>query len=186
MDDLILRNKGLVSKVINDLHCKYMNREEFEELYQIGIIGLVKSAKQYDGSVKESTYFYTCIKREILKMFAYRTRQKEIPIGKKLSINFEYNEDTTLENFLVSDIDIEEEVISDETKEEVRKVIKKLKPIYQEVLNKFFGIGCAPMKLGEIAKERHCTENNIYGVFHNAKRSFEKEWLKYENNRSKK
>lgn len=185
MEKLIKDNEGLVGKVIKDLHCKFKSKEDYEEVYDAGMFGLIVGAKNYDGSSKVSTYLYKCIKNEIVRLFTYRTRQKEIPISKLYSLNYEY-EEGTLEDELAMDYDLEQEIIKKETEKEVRYVLAKLKPSYQELMKKHFGIGCKEHKIRELAKEYNCSYQNIYIMYDKAKKHFIKEWRKYENSRSKK
>lgn len=46
-------------------------QEDYEDIFQIGCIGLIKAGKTFDESknIKFSTYATTCIKQEILKSF---------------------------------------------------------------------------------------------------------------------
>lgn len=64
MDD-VLKYEGLVRKIIS----KYNFRNDYDDLYQAGMVGLVSALKKYDGS-RESNfldYAYFWIKGEVLK-----------------------------------------------------------------------------------------------------------------------
>lgn len=64
MDD-VLKYEGLVRKIIS----KYNFRNDYDDLYQAGMVGLVSALKKYDAS-RESNfldYAYFWIKGEVLK-----------------------------------------------------------------------------------------------------------------------
>ena len=63
---LIKENKGLICSIIN----KYTKYYEFDDLYQVSIIGIMKAYKNYreDMNVKFSTYAYKYILSEVLAL----------------------------------------------------------------------------------------------------------------------
>ncbi len=65
MLDQVLENEGLVYSIINKYHGYY----DKEDLYQVGIIGLIDASKKFDSSmgVKFSTYAYKYILGEVTK-----------------------------------------------------------------------------------------------------------------------
>lgn len=185
MEKLILENQGLIGQVIKDLHCRFTTYDDYLEIYDAGMLGLIYGAKSYDGSVKPSTYLYKCIKNEILKLFGTRTRLKEIPISKIYSLDYEY-EEGTLAEIIATDVNLEEDLIHKETAKEVREVISRLKPYHQQILKLHFGIGTKSHTLRELAGIYHCSHQNIYRIYSIAKKHFITEWRKYENHRCKK
>lgn len=62
--NLIKENKGLICSIIN----KYTKYYEFDDLYQVSIIGIMKAYKSFDKNknVKLTTYMYKYILGEIL------------------------------------------------------------------------------------------------------------------------
>lgn len=64
LTELIKENKGLICSIIN----KYASYYEFDDLYQVSIIGIIKANKNYrkEMNVKFSTYAYKYILSEIL------------------------------------------------------------------------------------------------------------------------
>ena len=62
--NLIKENKGLICSIIN----KYTKYYEFDDLYQVSIIGIMKAYKNFDASknVKLTTYMYKHILGEVL------------------------------------------------------------------------------------------------------------------------
>ena len=64
-DELLKSNEKLVFSIIK----KYSNNDNYEDLYQVGMLAIIKAAKNYkpNDKVKFSTYAYLYIKGEILK-----------------------------------------------------------------------------------------------------------------------
>lgn len=66
---LVLDNTRLVHYLIKKMHINVVGGYDYDDIYQIGITGLIKAAKSYDGSVKFSTYASKCINNEIYMFF---------------------------------------------------------------------------------------------------------------------
>ena len=47
IDNLIITNQGLIGKAIKDLKCYWRTEDEFQDLYDDGMIGLIKGKKEY-------------------------------------------------------------------------------------------------------------------------------------------
>lgn len=177
-------NEGLIGKVIKDIHVRNIRYDDYEEVYSAGRIGLYNGIMTYDGSSKPSTYYYKCIKNEILKTFQLKTSKKRMFEDSMRSIDYEYDEGT-LEEILADDTDIEGDLILKELQEEVRKTITKLKPKHQEILKLHFGIDCEPVTFEDMINVFGTTRQNIHRTYQDAKKYFIKEW-RYENKRCKK
>lgn len=178
-------NQGLIGKVLKDIHFRNIRFDDYEELYSAGRIGLYNGIKSYNGSVKKSTYYYKCIKNEILKEIQLKNTKKRVFQDTLVSIDYEYEYKTILDE-LADDIDLEKDIIIKETREDVRKVIEKLDPKHQTALKLHFGIGCNPCSFTQMGKITGTTPQNMELLYKSAKRRFEKEWRKYENSRCKK
>lgn len=77
IDNLIITNQGLIGKVIKDLKCYWRTEDEFQDLYDAGMIGLIKGAKEYKKELSsKSTYLYECIKNEICKSIYLNNQDK--------------------------------------------------------------------------------------------------------------
>lgn len=81
-DDLIRSNEKLVYSLIK----KYSNNDNYEDLYQVGMLAIIKAAKKYDenSNVKFSTYAYLYVKGEILRAI----NSKSVKINKEVISNY--------------------------------------------------------------------------------------------------
>ncbi len=80
LNKLIYENKNLIYYFVN----KYKNYYNYDDLYQVGVMGLISAYKNYkkDGGSKFSTYAYTYIMGEIKKF---------IREDKTIKVSKEYN-----------------------------------------------------------------------------------------------
>ena len=126
--DLLVDNEKLVYSIIN----KFRGYFDMDDLYQVGMIGLIKASKNFNKSegVKFSTYAYTYVFGEVNK---YIRENNNLKIGKdaiRLKKSIEkakdimrqklFREPTTLEVTLFLDMPLEKvleiETIKQETK----------------------------------------------------------------------
>lgn len=79
---VVEENMGLVGQVIKDhvMGIGNIGIFSYDDLFQIGCIGLCKAAVNDDGRSKFSTYAYICIRNEIFLALEYATvrRKREI------------------------------------------------------------------------------------------------------------
>ena len=77
LGEIIVENEGLIYKIIN----KYRNYFELEDLYQVGVIGLIKASKTYNSNygAKFTSYAYPFILGEVIK---YINEYRNIKISK--------------------------------------------------------------------------------------------------------
>ena len=184
IDKTIKDNEGLIGKVLKDIHFRNIRYGDYEEAYSSGRIGLYNAIKTYDGSVKASTYYYKCIKNEILKDMQLKNSKRN-KFNNSLFPLETNNGDGSLENLIPDDIDLENDIILEEIKREVRNTLERLKPEYKQVMILHFGIECREHTFEEISAMLGTTPQNIYLLYKKAQRKFIREW-KYDNNRSKK
>ncbi len=78
LKQLIEENKGLICKIIS----RYTKYYEFDDLYQVSVIGIIKAKKNYnkDCNTKFSTYAYKWILSEVLN---YVNNSKLIKTSRK-------------------------------------------------------------------------------------------------------
>lgn len=77
LGEIIVENEGLIYKIIN----KYSNYFELEDLYQVGVMGLIKASKTYNSNygAKFTSYAYPFILGEVIK---YINEYRNIKISK--------------------------------------------------------------------------------------------------------
>ncbi len=112
---------------------------EKEELYDIGLIGLVRGINSYDSTkgVKESTYFYKCIANEVNKYFQLQSLQKRKCPGIILSLDRECDDDqSTLKNIIPDKINIEKDLLLKEQNAILYKTLDKLKTEWKYIIEK--------------------------------------------------
>lgn len=91
-EEVILKNSNLIYSIIN----KYTKYYDVDDLYQTGVIGILKAYKNYDSSknCKFSTYAYTYILGEVLK---YVNNNRNIKLSSEyLMINKKIQETRTI------------------------------------------------------------------------------------------
>ncbi len=160
MNETILKHYKLIYKVIRDLHCEYKDEEEY---FFYGLMGLYDGINTYDNSKqKETTYYYKCIKHSILTYFRYKTCKKRDFKKNELSINTPINETHTIEDTLVSDYDLEEEIIKKEQLECIYKSLEEMKDTKcKKYICDYYGINCKPLKMPQMAKKYNVSAQNI-------------------------
>lgn len=168
----IIKHIPLIKKVIKDLHCRYRTEEEYQEYYSIGTLGLVKGARSYDGSSKPSTYLYACIKKEILHMFAYNSRQKRYGQVESLNQPIITGDESSgeLQDTIASDENIENQFQERESYENLYRAINRLKPYKRKIIIENYGIGCTRKTIRELAKENGRSRTAINNALESARR----------------
>ncbi len=146
MDNLLTDNLKLVYFVIKKMNI--FNSSEYEDYFQIGVIGLIYATKTYNPNLKItfSTYAYVCIKNEILK-YIKKNEKKYISLEDKLF------DDIRIEDTIIDDDNsIIEKIILKETNNELYTILDtKLDDIERKIIKMSFGIGCREYKQKEIA-----------------------------------
>ena len=128
--DLVVDNEKLVYSIIN----KFRGYFDMDDLYQVGMIGLIKASKNFNKSegVKFSTYAYTYVFGEVNK---YIRENNNIKIGKdaiRLKKSIEkakdimrqklFREPTTLEVSLFLDMPLEKVIEIESIKQETKSL----------------------------------------------------------------
>lgn len=174
-ENMFKRNEKLIYLVLK--RKGVLHREE--ELYDIGLIGLTNAINTFDSSkgIKESTYFYKCISNEISKfIYLQNTSKRRCPTS-IISLDYEMGEGegSSYAN-LVPDpnVDIEHEIIEKTENEILYSAIQQLKPSYQEIIKKYFGIGTAPRNTTQLSKELGISREAINQKRHRALKQLQK------------
>ena len=146
MDNLITDNLNLVHFVIKKMNLNNCN--DYEDYYQIGVIGLIYASNTYNRNlnITFSTYAYVCIKNEILKYLKKNSSQY-------LSIEDKIFDEIRIEDTLSDgDSTIIEKIIIKETNDELYEILyEKLNDMEKKIIKMSFGLGCREYKQVEIA-----------------------------------
>lgn len=127
-DEKIVNNLGLVNKVINDKII--YNNNNYDDLYQIGCVGLIKAVDTFDETknIKFSTYAYKLIYTEILSYLKLSQNNKKALSLDTTTIKYcnDIKEDANLINFIKDEkCSIEDDYIKEEERIIINKILKK-------------------------------------------------------------
>lgn len=126
-DKIILHNTKLVYKIVD----KYTENDK-DDLFQIGVIGLIKAVDSYSLSKKIawSTYMSSCVHNEIRMYFRtqnYEKRSKFIECSVYTEVDTKKDDSVTILDMLYNkNVDIFEEVALNIKIEKINKIMKKL------------------------------------------------------------
>lgn len=186
MDDLILDNLALVGEIAGK-YVMYTKHMDYDDLFQEGCIGLMNAAKRYNPGrgVKFSTYAYEVINGTILRAIDIQDNiirkpvsQKENKVVYSLDAKMEDSEDSDDMYYInASNAQVEELVIEkvyrEQTIKKVHDTIAKLPKKRRDVLIHYFGIGCEPKTLNEVAKTLgYKSKQSVHYNLEKAKESF--------------
>ena len=181
-EELILNNLPLIKKVIKDMKLYWRTDDEFQDFYDAGVEGLIKGAKQYNSSIsKPSTYLITCIRHEICKhLYLSECDKRKVHKETLVSLDKEVGNETTLADFLQSDINIEEEILKKLEIEKLLNTIDKcLTQRQKKYICKSYGLNGYKQKSFEaIAAEENCSRSNVYSIVKRAKKILKKQLIK--------
>ena len=134
-DAEFLQWRGLVISIaIKYISALELDGSTMEDIIQIGSIGLLYAHNSYDETKGvRASYYYTCIKHQILdsiKRTTYQKRKANInSISTQSTVVLPSGDTSTLEEILEDDIDIEAQVIdkllSEQMLEEFKSILKE-------------------------------------------------------------
>lgn len=138
-DRLITHNIRLVLYTVSN-HFQTVNYDK-KDLFQIGVIGLMKAVDTYDVSknIKFNTYAIRCIDNEI-RMFLRKLKKysKMDSIKSTIFVN-EYSDEEKLEDVLRDNGDFVEDVEKEETNRIIREIVQELPSRDKEIIMLHFG-----------------------------------------------
>lgn len=178
INDKILQYKRLIYKVMQDLNCS-KDEETQDEMFFAGLLGLINGINTYDStkSVKEQTYFYTCIKYSIITKIHYKYAKGRT--NNTISINTPLSSTMTIEDTLVSNINVEKEVIDKIMYEKILNIIEtKLKNKTKLYIKQYFGINQPKLRLIDMVKLHNVSRQNIDQVIRNGIKKIKQELKK--------
>lgn len=163
-DDLILKNTKLIYYVLSKLNVF----DKSEELYDIGMIGLVKAANTYDYSsgYTFTTYAYTVIRHEITKYVTLECNNVRKANYNTISLYITAVNDNDckimLEETIPSDFNMEADLIYKEDVRKLYEALEKLPIKYKYVLIYRYGLyGKDKKKQEELAKILNVSKTTI-------------------------
>ncbi|MBE5817091.1 MAG: RNA polymerase sporulation sigma factor SigH [Clostridiales bacterium] len=116
----------------------FLQGAENEDLYQEGMIGLIKAIRDFSPEKNASfkTFAQMCIKRQIITAIKSATRKKHIPLNSYVSL---YNDDGNKEDSTIPLLDtIEDSSSSDPMKKMIhREELEYAKNMLNELLSDF-------------------------------------------------
>lgn len=140
VEDLILNNTKLIYVVLK----KYglYNHIGIDKYYDVGMIGLVRGAKNYDKNknIKPSTYLTRCIANEIFRTIRKEHSSNRLILEETISLSTPVHDNIYLEDVVSSDIDVYEEVEKQESIKELYEAMKSLTDIERLILEYTFGL----------------------------------------------
>lgn len=167
-ENLILNHQRLVYSVL-----KKYNNVHNEDLFQVGMIGLIKAATLFDESrnIAFSSFAYICISNEILIHFRKQNRKSFNDFANTVSYNALINEDDgncTLEDCLGYTPDFDEEMNKQELYDNIEKL---LSPIEKDILTNYYGLyNTTPKKQIELSKTLNMSQANVSRIIRRAKK----------------
>ena len=120
-DDIFMQEERQIKDIIKTFH-----HMEYEDLYQVACIGLLKAIKSYDTSknIKFNSYMYNVVKNEILMSLRNNNTMKNSNM-EEVSTEAQTTDDLTVMDTLKSDINIEDEYLVKEEYRELYELIDK-------------------------------------------------------------
>lgn len=162
-EELYNKYQFLIYKVIKDLNCSYKNEEELEEFIYYGKVGLLNAINKFNGEKETSTYFYICIRNEIMAFFKKKdTNKRRINYLYKDSLDDLTLTDSSLYELIPDEnTNIEEETIKKEQIMLLYKAINMLKPSYKDIICYYYGLYKEQLTLTELAKKYNVSRQCI-------------------------
>lgn len=139
-EKLVLDNINLVYYVLKKLGLYGL--ENMEKYYDLGVIGLVSGANNYDPTldIKPSTYLIKCIKNSILQEKRNECRVFKFNLDNAISFEKQLSENFKVEDTIVSDINLEEDLLKKERYMELYAAIDLLSDMEKFIIFHTFGL----------------------------------------------
>ena len=140
---------------------KYGLYNKREDYIDICYIGYAKALKKYDSSKsKPATYIYKCIENELLQCL-----RKENAIKRQrqeYSMDYIYDDKGhSLNDIVANDVDLERDIIKEETNNKLYNSIKNLTKREQYIIKSFFGLNCEAKTQFEIGERLGITQTQV-------------------------
>ncbi|MGI6555191.1 MAG: sigma-70 family RNA polymerase sigma factor [Bacillota bacterium] len=182
--ELVENNIGLVGHVVYSFAPR--NKQEDEEFYSQGCLGLVKAARTYnpDTGVQFASYAVICIKNEIRLFLRTRRRyekrvcllENNLPGQQK-----EPKEDRfSYIDFVADDYDIEEHIERQHEIQHLRVILEELPELEQTIVKKKYGFFGEPQTEVEISEDLGISQGWVSRLKTRAINSLRDEFVKTE------
>ena len=178
-NNLIIENKGLIYLAIKEEHLYWKTQDEYQDFIDAGYDGLLNGIRTYnkDLGIKPSTYYYSCIKHEMIKVIQRKELRKNSI--KTVSLNKTVGQDEIEEliDLIPDEVDLEQELQKQEQNERLHYLVDHLpKPKDRLVIKMIFGLdGWEQMSASEIARRWGVNKNTI---IQRKNRALRKLWFK--------
>ena len=180
-EKLILDNISLIYKVIKGMNLYWKTEDEFQDIYDAGLEGLIRGAKTYDPTkTKAITYLSKCIRNMIIRQI-YLSECNNRKINKEYKVSLDStvpdSENTTYADFIADpNVNVEEEI---EKKLEIEKLYIAIKNLKNEkdktMLCEFYGInGFKRLSLPELQEKYKVSKTCIGFRLNRAKKTLKK------------
>jgi len=182
--ELVENNIGLVGHVVNSFAPR--NKQEDEEFYSQGCLGLVKAARTFkpESGVQFASYAVICIKNEIRLFLRTRRRyekrfcylENELPGQQD-----EKSEDRlSYMDCIADDYSLEEEVERQYEIQYLRRMLEKLPKLEQTILKRKFGFLGEPQTEIEISRDLGISQGWVSRLKSKAIKNLREEFYKIE------
>lgn len=161
-NDLILKHKGLIYLAIKKEHLHWKTQDEYQDFVDAGYDGLLNGIRTFnpDKGFKESSYYYACIRHEMIKVIVRKNNEKNSV--KVSSLNIPVENDIEIIELIPDIIDIEKEVFDNIRNEKLLGYVNQLKPKDRYVIKMLFGLdGWKQTTAIEIARRWGVNKNTI-------------------------
>ncbi len=180
-EKLILENISLIYKVIKGMNLYWKTEDEFQDIYDAGLEGLIRGAKAYDPTqTKAITYLSKCIKNNIVRNI-YLSELDKRKVNKQYKISLDSkvpdSENTTYADFISDpNVNVEEEI---EKKLEIERLLIAIKNLKNEkdkiMLCEFYGVnGYKRLSLSELQEKYKVSRSCIGFRLSRAKKTLKK------------
>ena len=144
---------------------------EFEELFSIGTVGLVKAVDSYvaDKGVQLNTYISYVVKNEVYMALRGCKKAKGsiiVSLDEPINIGIKNNHEVTVEDFVADDTCVEEEVVGKmsqrENMKKINTILAKVDDRKRYVFEKLWGLnGHEETKQGVVAEEMGMSQSYV-------------------------
>ena len=146
-------------KIMYSILKKYNLYNKREEYIDVCYIGYAKALKNFDETKATMvTYIYKCIENELLQELRKEKRLKRQ--REELSIDCD-DYGHSLIDYISDDTDLENDIIEEEKKKELKDAIKLLSKNERIIIMNLYGICCEEITQEKLAKKLNISQTQI-------------------------